>query len=106
MGMDLRAILGYGVQLNVFEENPICDMELAEELYWNDKQIRLEFGGYEGTEAFLMYKPSIISSSDWTPEAYDKLPKLDTIADQALRKACNKLEITQEFKWWLVPYYG
>ena len=104
--MDLSATLGYGIQVRAYEEPAIVDMDMVEDVYWNNKMLQIEYGSFEGSEAYLLYTPSIISASDYSAVHYNKLPKLDTIADEVLRETCEKLGITQDFRWWLIPYCG
>jgi len=110
MGMDLGATLGYGIQV-IAEEGDIrlIDADLLEDLYsakdFPENMLSMERGGYEGQDKFVLYTNSMFSAGDWTPEAVTELPTKESFGDQALRIYCEKHNITQEFKWWLIPLY-
>lgn len=105
MGMSLSACLGFGIQVNVAEEEIRVDSEDLEDLY-NNKLLVREFGGYEWQDDYVFCSSSVIRAVDWGATDFNELQYANPAELVALREFCKKYNIEYEPKWWLVPAYG
>ena len=114
MGYDVKAYLGFGIQVASFDEGYITNndnfADTIDDIYGSDifpyNKLDVLYGGYDGTDVFVVYKDSVLRADDWTPSSFKELPKLDTIAAQALREFEEENGIDEPHEWWLIPYYG
>ena len=114
MGLDVEAYLGFGIQVRSEDSGYISDndefADIVENIYGSDtfptSRLDVIYGGYEGQDVFVLYKDSILRSDSWAASAFKELPKLDTIAAQALREFEEENGIDEPHEWWLIPYYG
>lgn len=104
--MDCCAYLGYGVQIQEYDEPIKYDLEAIDDETWNSNTLELIYGAYEGEEKFVVAKNTYIAAIDWSATKFDKLPSVDGDSLVALIEFCDKYDIPKDFGWFLIPHAG
>lgn len=110
--MEAIAILGYGMQICGDDGIWYLKQEFVESIMAgylledNYPNLTLEFGGYDGIDRYILFKPSINKAIDWTPEVFDALPKINYgEAMGEFMRFCSETKCVLNPKWWLIPLY-